>query len=133
MKEPQIEESGVAKYLQFLIGMVDDMLHKDILLIEDYRHLRIEHELFVRRIGESKSISQALKDKVYSLADDSEVFGDEAAVKTSIAIDFLQGGDLLEDRSEFGPTTFRVLRALRNYRSDLRRLLRIVRTATKMS
>lgn len=120
MNDTELNKATVIKYLDFLKRLVDDILMNEVVRGEDLRQLQIEHELFVRRIDESRWVSQELKERVNSLAGDSDVFEEGIWAKFATWM-----GYGVEDRDEDGRviTTTGIHLALTAYRDDLQNLL----------
>ena len=116
MYEEQMDKAHAIKYLAFLAKTARDLLSKTTPIVaDDLQQLRNEHELFVRRVEESRWVSEAFKETVRELVTDSIIFGDSPIGVSGGLLNTLGDGRHRHDRTAFGVLGSRILMGLKDY------------------
>ena len=120
MHEEQLDKAHAIKYLAFLAEIARDLLSKtDPIVADDLKQLRNEHELFLRRVEESRWVSEAFKETIRELVTDPIMFGDTRVGVTVWFLNMIRGRHHRHDRTAFGVLGPRIVAGLKDYRDRL--------------
>lgn len=129
MEDVQINKAIAIKYLVFLGEFVEDLLTKNSPVApDDLRRLFNEHTLFLRRVDESRWVSDDFKREVHELAGDPLIFGKGALSTLGRVVETLEEGPHRNDRTSYGPLGPNIIQALSGYQDRVRSLLQRIET-----
>ncbi len=129
MEEPQIDKRLCIKYLEFLSQTAEDLLAKEsTLLPDDMQGFSNEIQLFRRRVDESPLVGEKFKQDVRRISADPNLTGHSTREKLGEAIETLQGGPHLNDRTSYGPLGMSIVQSIRTYRDEIENLLETIET-----
>ena len=120
MHEEQLDKAHAIKYLAFLAEIARDLLSKtDPIVADDLKQLRNEHELFLRRVEESRWVSAAFKETIRELVTDPIMFGDSPIGVTVWLLNLVRGRHHRHDRTAFGVLGPRIVAGLKEFFSRI--------------